>query len=250
MKMKITCSRARIFVFAAWLCVVMTGCGPKSVRTIPDVAMKSQGIRVVALAAPDVKIYEVSAGGVHELNDEWTARGKENVSKAVFANFSGSSIKITPLKPDSEAEQELKEVVSLFEAVSYSITTHTYGDKNPNIFADKVNNFYYSVGSLEALLNKSDANALLLVTGIDEIATGGKVALNVLGTITGAAVGAFTGVALIPRMEGTAMRMALADRNGTILWYNVTVTSTDLRNMDSCIDITEETLKDFPGRHN
>jgi hypothetical protein len=242
--------RARVFVFAAGLCVVMTGCGPKNVRIIPDVAMKSQGIRVIALASPDVKIYEVSAGGVHELNDEWSARGKENVSKAVFTKFSGSGMKITLLTPDSETEQELKEVFSLFEAVSYSITTHTYGEKNPNLFEDKVNNFDYSVGSLDMFLDKSGADALLLVTGIDEIATGGKVALNVLGAITGVAVGVVTGVAPLPRMEGAAMRMALVDRNGTVLWYNVRgSTRADLRHLDSSSDFIDDTLEDFPGLH-
>jgi hypothetical protein len=103
------------------------------------------------------------------------------------------------------------------------------------------------VGSLETILKSSGGDALLLVYGVDQIATAGKKALNALGTITGTAVAALTGVYTGPRMEGTRMRMALADRNGTVLWYNNYNGVYDLRDVESSSNIIRLTLEDFPG---
>ncbi len=228
--------------------VLLSGCA-KNIRTIPDLAERVRKIKIVALARPDVKIYEVSAGGLHELRVEWSEKGRENVAKAVLDRFRGSPVEIRLLEPDSDTEQELNEVLALFEAVSQSIILHTYSEQNnPNVFPDKVKNFEYSVGSLETLLRKSGADALLLLTGVDEVATGGKKALNVLGVVTGIAVGAVTGVPIVPRMEGTAMRVALADKSGAIVWYNINGSvTTDLLDPDSSGDFVSDTLSHFPG---
>jgi hypothetical protein len=51
-------------------------------------------------------------------------------------------MKITALKPDAATEEELREVMALFEVVIYSITNHTYPTNNNfNIFPDKLQNF-------------------------------------------------------------------------------------------------------------
>lgn len=240
------CGRSAILLTLA-LGLLLSGCA-KNFRTIPDLTDRARQIKIIALARPDVKIYEVSAGGLHDLRDEWSEKGRENVAKALLAHFSGSSVEIRLLEPDGDTEQELKEVQALFEAVSTSIILHTYSAQNDaNIFPHKVKNFDYSVGSLETLLRKSGADALLLLSGVDEVATGGKKALNVLGAVTGVAVGALTGVAIMPRMEGTVLRVALADRNGAILWYSIYRAGSDLQDPNSSSDFVNDALTDFPG---
>jgi hypothetical protein len=152
--------------------------------------------------------------------------------------FKGTPVKITAFKPDDATEAELKQVMALFETVMYSMKNQAFiNPQNPD----------FSVGSLETILNSSGGDALLLVHGVDQIATAGKKALNVLGTITGVAVGALTGVNTSPRMEGTAMRMVLADRQGTILWYNTYNGTYDLRDPDSSDTLVKNTLDSFPG---
>lgn len=241
--------RISIALFAAGLCLLLSGCAPKNFRTNPELAAKSQGIKTVAFAPPDIKIYEISAGGVPELRDEWSEQGRDNVAKAIISRFNGSPLEVRPYRPDDDTAREYREILALFEAVSQSIILHTFsGNNNPNIFPDKVNNFDYSVGSLELLLKKSEGDGLLIVSGEDEIATSGKKVLNALGIVTGLAVGAFTGLAVMPKVEGARVRAAFIDRHGTILWYNIVGSSTnDLRIPESSADILTTTLEGFPG---
>jgi hypothetical protein len=200
------------------------------------------------LAEPEIKVYQISAGGVPELMDQWSAQGKENVTKALLTRISGPRLKIMTLKTDSSTEQELKEISALFDAVSKSIITHTFStDNNPNLFPGKLQNFDYSVGSLESIMNSSGGDALLIVQGVGQVATAGKKTLNVLGSVTGVAVGALTGIVVLPKMEGSSLRMALVDRNGTILWYNIHGDSgSALLEPDSSAGFVDDTLEGFP----
>lgn len=65
-------------------------------------AGKSQAIKTVLFDEPEIKVYEISAGGVPELMDDWSAQGKENITKALIAHFDETSLKITALKLDSK----------------------------------------------------------------------------------------------------------------------------------------------------
>jgi len=52
--------------------------------------------------------------GTSELRACWSAQGKENVTKALLARFSGKSVKITELKAESTEDQEFREIMALF----------------------------------------------------------------------------------------------------------------------------------------
>lgn len=226
-------------------CLILSGCiANKSVRTNPELATKARQIRKIAIAPPDVKAYEVAAGGVPELMDTWSAQATENVIKALQAHLGGAQLQVILLEKDDNPE--LKEVLALFPAVSYSIKAHTYPDKNPDYFPDCASRFDYSLGSLEALLAPSGADALLLVVGVDQFATSGKKALNVLGAVTGAVAAAFTGIVIVPRGEGTVLQLALADRSGTILWFNIKGGQSDLRVPATTAAFVREALDAFP----
>jgi len=54
-------------------------------------AGKSKAIKTVLFAEPEIKVYEISAGGVPELMDDWSAQGKENITKALIAHFDKTS---------------------------------------------------------------------------------------------------------------------------------------------------------------
>jgi len=242
------CPRAVVAAAIVGMCLLLSGFGPKNVRIHPEATARSAEIKTVVLVAPEIKVFELSTGDTTELRDEWSAQGKDNVTKALQMRFSEKSIKISDLKAESAEDPDFKEIMALFEVVSASIIRHTYNEgANPNFFADKMQNFDYSLGPLDKVLSPSGGDAILLVYGVDHISTAGKKALNVLGAVTGIAVGAFNGVMLLPRMQGTSIRMALIDRNGSILWYNINSGMFDLRDSASSTELVNKTLEDFPG---
>ncbi|HJV65489.1 MAG TPA: hypothetical protein VJ550_07150 [Geomonas sp.] len=241
-------SWSRRVAATAALCLVLAGCATQrnGFHTHPQAVARCQQIKMILVASPEVKAYEVSAGGNSEQVGEWSAQAVDNVSKALVERFKGSGITIATLTPQGAGQQELEEVRALFGAVTQSIHLHTFSNK-PNYFPDWENQFDFSVGSLQALLKPQGGDALLLVYGEDQFATTGKKALNTLGAITGVLASAVTGVAMLPHTEGTYLQMALADRDGHILWYNVKSGRSDLRQPDSCNKFVEDALEDFPG---
>jgi len=220
-----------LFAVAAGICLLQSGYAAADNQTDPGFTGKLQAGRTVVLAPPVVKVFEISAGGVPELMDEWSAQETENVTRALFSHFSSTGKKISPLKADSDSERELREIFALFTVLNQSNALQTNSA---------------SVGSIESILQHSGGDTLLIVQGEDQFATAGKKAMNIFGTITGVAASAVTGVAIIPRMEGATLRMALADRNGTIIWHNLNRGTTDLRDQANCAEFVRAILENFP----
>lgn len=219
--------------------LVLTGCVQAQYRTHPDLSLTTRDMKTILLLEPNIKISQVSAGGVREQINEWSKLGIENVTQAMINHFNGTPIAIKVLKLDGPGNNsdEIKEILALNDAVSWSIVTHTYNEQS--LFPTKKSRFEYSLGSLEAFLKKSGADALLMIRGEDEIATTGKIALNALSVLGGG-----TG-----RLERTYMWASLAGKNGDILWFNIKVhgLGSDLRNRESAAGFVADTFDGFPG---
>lgn len=211
------------------------GCVPKSYRAHPDLALHLKDIKTHGLVPPDIKVYEFTAGGVHELRDDWCDIGRQNTAKAVAEELKERSMGVKAIPVDKEIETELEEIQALYRAVSLSIQWHTYG---PFLFPEKQKNFDYSLGPVKHLLQKNGADTLLFIDGFDEISTGGRKALIVVGLLTG----------IVPRSGVTAMSSAVVDAEGKILWYNVKGSQAqhDLRNYDSVCRLVDSLLADLP----
>jgi len=222
---------ASVLAVAVVICLLQPENTPADNQPLSGLNGTAQSAKTVVLAPPEIRVYEISAGGVPELMDEWSAKETENVTRSLFSHFSSTKRKISMLKPDSDTDRELKEVRALLNVISQSKALETNSA---------------SVGSLESILQDSGGDALLIVQGVDQFATAGKKALNVFGTITGIAASALTGVAIIPNMEGTLLRMSLADRNGTIIWHYLQRGGADLRDQANCNEVVNLMLENFP----
>lgn len=234
--------RLPVVLFSLSWCLGLFGCMPPSYRTHPELESRMQGIKEASLPPPDVRIYEVSAGGMRELMDDWSVQGQTNIFNAIPGHFPGR-FQIRKISVDKDVEDELKEVVALYNAVSSSILLHTYMEQH--VFPEKKNYFDYSVGSIDSLLKKTGADALLIINGHDEVSTGGRKAVMALAVITGAAVG----VQVYPQFGVTRVNMALIDRSGAVLWYNIkgAAGGSDLRSPQSTESLIRALLADFPG---
>jgi len=235
-----------ISFFILCLLLAILGCAPPAYRAPyrahPELEIRSKNIKTPSLLPPDIKIYELTAGGVRELRDDWSLRGRENVLRALIENLHKKQYKIKTITISEDLDEEMEEIQALYRAVSMSILMHTYG---PYIFPEKLKNFDYSIGSIERILQRFDADAMIFVYGFDEISTSGRKALTVLSIIAGA----FTGVALMPRAGLTSVSVALVDASGTILWYSIRSSEGgyDLRNPESAARLLRIILSDFPN---
>lgn len=211
-----------------------------SSRSHPELR-HTKDIKVVGFLTPDIKIYELTAGGVRELRDDWSTIGKENVMNALIKGLKEKQLEIKTLTVEKDLQDELEDIQALYRAVATSIRLHTYGEHS---FPEKQKNFDYSIGSIENILTKYGVNALIFVYGRDEISTGGRKALTAAGVIAGA----LTGVVVIPRAGTTAVSVALVNKSGSILWFNVKGSGAgyDLREPESTSEFITEMLSDFP----
>jgi hypothetical protein len=199
-------------------------------------------IKTTCLAPPEVKVYELSAGGVREQRDDWCATAKENLIKSTVRSFKERNIEIKQMVVEKDLEDELQEIQALYRAVSTSIQMHTYMQQS--LFSEKLKNFDYSVGPIDKLLDRYQSDSLLFVDGFDEISTAGRKTINTVGMIAAAMVG----VVVVPRFGSTVTSSALIDRSGAVLWYSAKAGSGsyDLREPGSCSELMKSMLTDFP----
>lgn len=211
-------SKALCTVSAAF---ILAGCASApQYRIHPSFEEKKASIKTVAVIAPRIDVYEVSAGGVREKVDEWSQVAAKNVMSAIEGELnSRPSIRIKPLTESSlsqDAKANLEETYALFDAVNVSVIQHTYGRLVFN-FPEKIKNFDYSLGPEVSSL-AGEADAVILVYGVDHVSTAGRKALQGAAMV----VGVLLGVVVTPQSEPAFVVVALVDgRKGSILWYNL-----------------------------
>ena len=149
-------------------------------RTHAEFESRSKDVKTAGLLSPDIKVYELTAGGMRELKDDWCAKGRENVQGALIQCLSETPLKIKPIIVEKKFEEEMVDIYALYRAVNASILSHTYGNFT---FPEKMKKFDYSIGSIREIAQAYGAEALIFVYGTDEISTGGRRAVQALGVL-------------------------------------------------------------------
>ncbi len=231
--------RINVVLFVISVLVSAAGCAPASYREHPELETRIKSIKTIGIIPADIRIYELSAGDVEELRDDWSDQGKENVMKGAVGVLKDHGIHCRNLTIRKDFEQEMEDVQALYWAVSASILLYTYGEQG---LPGKYRNFEYSVGPMKKFLEAQGVDAVLLVNGYDEISSGGRKALRALSMVTSL----ITGVR--KRAGMTGMSVALIDKSGSVLWYNVNVQEGgyDLRDAKSAKSMVRLVLSDFP----
>jgi len=240
-KMRLPRGILLFFITIAFICLSAGESFSGSARTHPEFEKRFKSASVAALIPPDVEVYELSAGGVSELRDDWCETGRKNVVDAIKKNCGDKRIDVREVAIDKELEDELEDLLALYRAVSVSIGLHVYGQF---VFPDKVQRFEYSIGPIDNLLQKFGADYLMFVFGIDEISTAGRKALSTAAAV----IGAMAGVIMLPQGGLTVVSIALVDSSGTILWFNIKGGrgGYDLRDCDSAASIVSALLAELP----
>lgn len=228
------------FFAAVGMLALVAGCTtPPSHRTTADASSKLASASALGVAPPDVEVYEIPAGGVGELRDDWT-RNVDDLLRTEFA--AQTKFKPAPAVADLSpaAQQELAEVSSLLRAISLNQFTVIFG---PRELQPANRALDYNVGRIDTLADACGSDALLFVFVRDSYASAGRKALAVLGVLTGAV----TGIVITPTLGSTVGTAALVHRDGTVVWFNTHgAASGDLRERPGAAATARTLLAGFP----
>lgn len=227
-------------IAGAGMLALIAGCStPPTHRTTANAGAKLASAHSLGVAPPDVEVYEIAAGGVGELRDDWT----KNVDELLRTEFAAqTNSKPAPAIADlpPAAQQELTEVSSLLRAISLNEFMAIFG---PRELHPSQRALDYNVGRIDTLADACGSDALLFVFVRDSYATAGRKALAVLGVLTGAV----TGIVIMPTLGSTAGTAALVHRDGTVVWFNTHgAASGDLRERPGAAATARTLLTGFP----
>ena len=201
------------------LLLLVMGCALDTYRMHPEFDARAGSIQKSVLITPDVSMYELSSGGVILLRDDWGEVARKNLQNAILRNFNDKQCKVKLAQVDTKTAKEMEEVQALYRLVHKTMDQHTFGHSQNRV---ENNEFIFSLGSLEAILQKLDADAMIFVSGYDQVFNGGHKAL---------------------------IDFAVADTSGTIIYYSVkgTRTGEDLRDSVSAATMIRDLLAGLSG---
>ncbi len=166
-------------------------CSAPAYRVHSDFELRAKAISQPLLMPPDVKIFESLPGGMVVLRNDWSTIGRDNLQDAVVRGFAEKNCSVRLLNAENGLNAELAEIQSLYKVVNKSIRLQAYGPPKKSTGPPK---FEYSIGSLERILPKLDADAVIFVTALEKISKSKSMAV---------------------------INLAIADSSGTIIWYSI-----------------------------
>ena len=187
-----------------------------------------QGDYKLLVLRPDVSVGSLTTGGIVEPRADWTEQARTNIIAALRAQQAGRGGKIQILERRNQvqgvSEQEVADFERLFYAVGSSIVLHKYlGDYLPT---KRRQGLDWTLGEdAVALGRKTGYDYALFLHAEDSVASGGRIALGVIG-LAGCVVGFCA-----PNVGGAAQLdyAGLVDlRTGEVVWFNVVSASSQV----------------------
>lgn len=193
----------------------------------------------VLFIAPDVRIKEISAGGMVEEVPEWTRQSNSHVRSA-FASIARELdlAVIAPPALPSNNQEVVDQHIALYDLVAGN-AFHAVTHIDP-AWTHKRQAFDYTLGpGLSFLGADSGADAALFIVGTDYVSTSGRKAAMV--------VGALFGVAL--PMGFTYLTAGVVDlASGDLLWLSYEIDpSTNLRESQEADKLMRKLFASYPG---
>ena len=170
---------------------------------------------------PDVTVGSLTTGGMVQPRADWTEQARTNIVAALRAQQAARGGNITVIDHRNQlagvSEQELADVERLNFAVDQSIVLHKYlGDYLPT---KRRKGLEWTLGADAVRLGqKTGYDYALFLHAEDEVASGGRVALGLLGL-----AGCFIGFCA-PNVGGQQQLdyASLVDlKTGQVVWFNV-----------------------------
>jgi len=199
------------------------------------------------LVRPDIRVHEISTGGIVEQVDEWSNQASDEAAKSLEA-LAQSSHMFEPVAPSklSDAERAtLEKYSALYILVAGSANL---ARRSPYAaWQQRAADFDYTLGpGLAQVANDEKLDAVVFVVGTDHISSAGRKAAMVVGVISTALLG----VGYIPTSVPAFVTAGVVDmRTGDVLWYSTQTRSAsdDLRDPAVMRSVIDDLFKTYPG---
>jgi hypothetical protein len=201
----------------------------------------------IVLLPAEVRVSEVSAGGVVEKVEAWTLQAKTNIDQALSSVVkSGNAFQLVAL-PELSAEdkQRIEQHLALYGLVATE--AWVYSRSQDPAWAHKKTHFDYTLGpGLKFLKDKTGADAVMVLVCEDYISSGGRKAMMVFATLLGAAAGVVSVPQGAPAFVSGGV-VTLDD--GNIQWFNFSLEhgSADLRKPEDAKRMVDTAMRSYPG---
>ncbi len=241
---------ACVRVLSAFLCAAsIAGCATHD--TAINKSLSSQSDRPpprrILLAQPDIRVHEVSTGGVVEKVDEWSNMASESAVKSLEALAKSTNMfELVAPSTLSDAERAtLEQYSALYILVAGSANL---AQQSPYAaWKQRASDFDYTLGpGLATVADHQKLDAVVFVVGTDHISSAGRKAAMVVGVVSTALLG----FGYIPTSIPSFVTAGVVDMHtGGVLWYSTETRggADDLRNPAIVNSIIDDLFKTYPG---
>ena len=186
-----------------------------------------QGDYRLLVMRPDVTVNTLTTGGMPEPRADWTEQARASIISAIRAQQAERGGKVLVLARRNElpgiTAEQLADLERLHAAVGNSIALHKY--MGAYLPTKRGKGLEYTLGEdAVALGRRSGYDYALFLLAQDNIASGGRTALQVLGV-----AGCFIGFCAPSGGSNQFAYASLVDlRTGEVVWFNVLQTGSQL----------------------
>jgi hypothetical protein len=236
-------------VIALVTTVSITGCANQSTSIGKGVSQQPERPlpHRILLAKPDIRVHEISTGGIVEKVDEWSDKASDEAAKSLesLAQSTNMFELVQPSKLTDAERVTLEQYSALYILVagSANLAQHSPFDA----WKKRAGDFDYTLGpGLADVAKNEKIDAVVFLVGTDHISSSGRKAAMVAGIF----LAAFTGIALIPASVPSFLTAGVVDmRTGDVLWFSTETRSGsgDLRDPAYVKTVVDDLFKTYPG---
>lgn len=202
--------------------------------------------RKVLLLPTDIRVHEISVGGVVEKVDAWSEEASAHVLADLRERTHDRSLFELADPPGLGTEDRalLEQHAALYEAVAGSAFL---AQASPiQAWRARWLEFDYTLGpGLAGLAERTGLDAALVVIGTDHISSAGRKAAMVMGTV----LAALAGVVIAPQGGIAFLSVGVVDlRTGDLLWFDTEQSgSVNLRDKQAVKAMLDRMFATYPG---
>lgn len=232
----------RRFLLALLVVSLLEGCASSRTYIAVQDAESAPSPRKILLLPPEVRMQEVSAGGIAETVQEWSNRANENLVHALKELVREKQLfELVDMPALSEEQQEIVDQhVAMYEVVANN--AYQFGKLNDGSWSQRAKDLNYTVGpGLQFLAEQTGADGALFLVGLDSVSTPGRRALFIVTTI-------MFGLPVIPPGFSYVAAGVIDLRSGKLLWqsYDYGIGRHDLRQLHDVRTLTGSVLETYP----